>query len=245
MAPRLVRRFEPLLLLLGSLSLPIEAQLPVSALPPVEDVLAPEDFGSDTQNLIVGALEFIPRNNLVSAGLNGRIPNGARITSICLYGVDNDPSDDFSLLLHRVHAEAVGGADPDVEVTGPIFTTGAPGDFAQCMNVNILVRSRYDIDGDGVIELVDYSLIVFNSSSSRSIRFVRIAWHRQVSPAPTSATFADVPVGHPFHQFVEALVASGITAGCGGGNFCVNNPISRGEMAVFLAAALGLHWPAF
>jgi S-layer homology domain len=65
----------------------------------------------------------------------------------------------------------------------------------------------------------------------------------QVSPAPATATFADVPVGDPFHRFVEALVAAGITAGCGGGNYCPNAPITRGQMAVFLAAALGLHWP--
>ncbi len=72
---------------------------------------------------------------------------------------------------------------------------------------------------------------------------VRIAWVRQVSPAPGTATFSDVPVGHPFHRFVEALVASGITGGCGGGNYCPDTSVTRGQMAVFLAAALGLHWP--
>ncbi|HEY7370105.1 MAG TPA: S-layer homology domain-containing protein, partial [Thermoanaerobaculia bacterium] len=64
-----------------------------------------------------------------------------------------------------------------------------------------------------------------------------------VSPAPAFATFLDVPTTHPYFRFVEALVDSGITAGCGGGNYCVNSPITRGEMAVFLAAALGLHFP--
>jgi hypothetical protein len=76
------------------------------------------------------------------------------------------------------------------------------------------------------------------------IRGVSLRWHRSVTPAPGVATFADVPTGHPYFQFVEALVASGVTAGCGGGNYCVNSPIARGEMAVFLAPALGLHWPA-
>jgi hypothetical protein len=37
--------------------------------------------------------------------------------------------------------------------------------------------------------------------------------------------------------------ASGITAGCGGGNFCPDNPLTRRQMAVFLAKALGLNWP--
>jgi hypothetical protein len=73
-------------------------------------------------------------------------------------------------------------------------------------------------------------------------RGIVVYWHRQVSAAPATATFADVPTGHPFFRFVEALVASGITAGCGGGNYCPDDPLTRGQMAVFLSAALGLHW---
>ncbi len=70
-----------------------------------------------------------------------------------------------------------------------------------------------------------------------------IGYKLQVSPAPGSATFTDVPAGHPFFRFVEALADSGITAGCGGGNFCPNQPLTRGQMAVFLSVALGLHFP--
>jgi hypothetical protein len=51
-----------------------------------------------------------------------------------------------------------------------------------------------------------------------------------------------VPTTHPFFQFVEALVASGITAGCGGGNYCPDAALTRGQMAVFLSKALGLHF---
>ena len=66
---------------------------------------------------------------------------------------------------------------------------------------------------------------------------------RQVSPAPATATFTDVPVGHPQRQFIEALVAAGITGGCGAGAYCPDAPLTRGQMAVFLAVALGLHFP--
>ncbi len=64
-----------------------------------------------------------------------------------------------------------------------------------------------------------------------------------MSPAPATASFTDVPTSHPFFPFVEALTASGITAGCGGGNYCPDDPLTRGQMAVFLSTALGLHWP--
>jgi hypothetical protein len=80
------------------------------------------------------------------------------------------------------------------------------------------------------------------SDATLVLNSVRVGYKLQVSPDPSTATFADVPVGHPFHRFVEALYASGITGGCGGGNYCPDAPVTRGQMAVFLAGALGLHW---
>ncbi len=90
-----------------------------------------------------------------------------------------------------------------------------------------------------------YSLRVSlnNGNGSHLLIRVRVNYRLQVSPAPGTATFDDVPVGDPLHRFVEALVAAGITSGCGGGNYCPNAPLTRGQMAVFLSAALGLHWP--
>ncbi len=43
-------------------------------------------------------------------------------------------------------------------------------------------------------------------------------------------------------EFVEALAASGITGGCGGGNDCPDSPVTRRQTAIFLARALGLSW---
>ena len=67
-------------------------------------------------------------------------------------------------------------------------------------------------------------------------------WQRQVSTPPGSPTFNDVPASDGAYPFIEALAASGITAGCGGGNFCPDTPLTRRQMAVFLAKALGLYW---
>jgi S-layer homology domain len=69
-----------------------------------------------------------------------------------------------------------------------------------------------------------------------------VGYQLQVSPPPATATFGDVSTSHPFFQFIEALAASGITGGCGGGNYCPDNPVTRGQMAVFLAKALGLQF---
>jgi len=79
--------------------------------------------------------------------------------------------------------------------------------------------------------------------ATQFLGYVEVAWHRTVSEPPDTPTFGDVPPFHPFYQFVEALARSGITGGCGGGNYCPDAPLTRGQMAVFLSKALGLHWP--
>jgi uncharacterized repeat protein (TIGR03803 family) len=51
------------------------------------------------------------------------------------------------------------------------------------------------------------------------------------------ADFLDVPQSDNFHDYVEKIFRSGITAGCGGGNYCPNDPVTRAQMAVFLLRA--------
>jgi len=53
-------------------------------------------------------------------------------------------------------------------------------------------------------------------------------------PDPAPPRFADVPLDHWAYAFIERLALSGITAGCGGGNFCPSSPVTRAQMAVFL-----------
>jgi hypothetical protein len=50
-------------------------------------------------------------------------------------------------------------------------------------------------------------------------------------------TFADVTPAHPFWSFVERVYERGITAGCGGDNYCPSAPTSREQMAVFVLRA--------
>ena len=84
--------------------------------------------------------------------------------------------------------------------------------------------------------------IVGSATTATGLAGMAVGYQLQVSPAPAIATFLDVPTNHPFFQFVEALAASGITGGCGGGKYCPDSPVTRGQMAVFLAKALGLQF---
>jgi choice-of-anchor B domain-containing protein len=61
------------------------------------------------------------------------------------------------------------------------------------------------------------------------------------TPPPCTGIFADVPCGtDPFAPWIEELYQRGITAGCGGGNYCPFNPVTRGQMALFLVTTFGL-----
>ncbi|MGH8958735.1 MAG: PQQ-dependent sugar dehydrogenase [Acidimicrobiia bacterium] len=52
--------------------------------------------------------------------------------------------------------------------------------------------------------------------------------------------FEDVPVDHPFYDEINWLWLQRITLGCTAETFCPQGPVTRGEMAVFLARALAL-----
>ncbi len=56
-------------------------------------------------------------------------------------------------------------------------------------------------------------------------------------PAAWMADFLDVPQADIFHASVEAIFRTGITAGCGGGDYCRNSPILGKQLAVFLVKA--------
>ncbi len=60
------------------------------------------------------------------------------------------------------------------------------------------------------------------------------------TPPACTGMFGDVPCPSLFADWIEQLSVEGITGGCGGGNYCPNNPNTRGQMAVFLVKTFGL-----
>jgi hypothetical protein len=53
-----------------------------------------------------------------------------------------------------------------------------------------------------------------------------------------SEQFADVPAASPFCRWVEELFDRGVVTGCGGGNYCPANPVTREQMAIFVLRTL-------
>lgn len=53
-------------------------------------------------------------------------------------------------------------------------------------------------------------------------------------PSAFMADFLDVAPTSGFRPFIEKLVRNKVTAGCGGGNYCPSNGVTRAQMSVFL-----------
>jgi hypothetical protein len=61
-----------------------------------------------------------------------------------------------------------------------------------------------------------------------------------VPPTPAIQQFPDVPPTNPFYAFIEEMAVRQITLGCGGGNYCPSQPVTRGQMAAFLVRTFNL-----
>jgi hypothetical protein len=162
------------------------------------------------------------------------IPDGTRVEVVELEGCDATATGQIVFGLRRSILD--GGED-----LLPLGGTGLS-EAGGCTYYSATLDNPLTIDNSNFT----YSTFVQwvgDFSPSCRIQAIRVYYYLQVRPAPAEATFNDVPTGHPLHQFVEALAYSGITAGCGSGLFCPDAPLTRGQMAVFLAKALGLQWP--
>lgn len=163
------------------------------------------------------------------------VPSGSLVTAVELEACDGNAAIAVTVQLLRCAAPGSAACTVMADVGTPLIGTPGCSVFIDTSIFTPLIDNqnfRYPV----VVNIT-------GANSTVSAGGVRVAWLRQVSPAPGTATFSDIPVGHPFHRFVEALVASGITGGCGGGNYCPDAALTRGQMAVFIATALGLHWP--
>lgn len=49
-----------------------------------------------------------------------------------------------------------------------------------------------------------------------------------------SHQFSDVPTGYLFHNDIDAVADAGVTSGCGGGKYCPESFVTRGQMAAFM-----------
>ncbi|RIX51249.1 hypothetical protein D3P08_17425 [Paenibacillus nanensis] len=66
------------------------------------------------------------------------------------------------------------------------------------------------------------------------------ALNLDVSSAPATATFSDVPTDHYAYKYVEAAAKAGLISGMGGGNFGSGQNLTREQMATLFVRSLGV-----
>jgi hypothetical protein len=181
------------------------------------------------------------------------LPDGASLCYIGLYAYDNATTTHISTTLFAFGGgfQAIGTTIPATGITqlpiaGTASSTGiglelAAADvggsgllgFPNCVTIN------NDVLHGGYQYLVRL-LFDHTADNAQAVRAVELAWYRQISPAPATATFTDVPTTHTFFQAVEAVKAAGITTGKTATTYAPDEAVTRGQMAAFLARALGL-----
>ena len=119
--------------------------------------------------------------------------------------------------------------------SGTIFADVPPGSFAQDWIEDLFASGISVGCGPGIFcpsaPVPREQMAVFLLKASRGSVY---------QPPPATGIFDDVPSGDPYAPWIEELFRSGITAGCGGNNFCPDSLNTRGEMAVFLDLTFGL-----
>ena len=162
------------------------------------------------------------------------IPSGATITGASLSYCDSNAgaTNDYAVSLVDYLAD---GTANSVTFFAPGTNNGCSTAFSSPVAYNL------DANQDHFITMILFQPEVIDGSVK--LIGASVSYKRRVSPGPATATFGDVSNASPIYKFVEALAAAGITGGCGSGNYCPNDPVTRGQMAVFISVALGLHFP--
>jgi hypothetical protein len=168
------------------------------------------------------------------------IPNGAILEILRVWWQDTNATQDISFFLFET-CVPFAGPGPNAQTTlASVSSSGSAGDGSTALALPAGTTANSDECTYRVRARFGNGSLTGPGDATLRLYKARVQWRRQVSAAPAVATFTDVPVGHPQFRFVEALVSSGVTGGCGGGNFCPDQSLTRGQMAVFLSVALGL-----
>jgi len=196
---------------------------------------------------LTGRDYYIGVNSPVFALAPVALPQGALVDGWDVFYYDNSATNNIQAELVKTYGDTTNAPTTAYLYLGNFVSSGTPGFATHHQDSGHTIDLREPAPGTSVTraQAVDsYRFYVsLQNDNNLAFRGVRVTWHRQVSPAPASATFNDVPVSDPAFQYVEALVASGITAGCGNGGYCPDATLTRRQMAIFLSKALGLHWP--
>ncbi len=162
------------------------------------------------------------------------LPPGVALQSVRYWAHDANAAQDMSFLVFETCLPASSAGSNVYTLVTQGTTTGSAG-----FQSGLLAGAGFNVNNR---DCTFTARLRFDDTVNLTFQKLRVEWRRQIAGAPAVATFVDVPTGHFFFRFIEALAATGITAGCGPGpTYCPDNPVTRAQMAVFLSVALGLN----
>jgi hypothetical protein len=172
------------------------------------------------------------------------VPEGAQLQEFRWWAFDDAAHDDLIFNVYETCQPGSSGGAPATTLIGDSESSGVTGHQSGTASLGNLMANNLSCAYTVQVRFFQ-SPTTTCLGPSLAVHRMRIEWLRQVSPAPAVAAFTDVPTSHPYFRHIEALFDSGITSGCqmAPPMYCPERAITRGEMAVFLAKALGLHWP--
>jgi hypothetical protein len=184
------------------------------------------------------------------------LPDGASLCYFGIFAYDTTTSHlTANVVSYSGGFQAISGNSTTIPATANHFhlwldaaaTTGIGYEFAPArvggtgtVGLPNCITINNDVLHGGSQYAVELGLDSTAVDGTQTLRGVELAWYRQISPAPVTATFTDVPTTHTFYQFVEAVKAAGITTGKTATTYAPDEAVTRGQMAAFLSRALGL-----
>ena len=207
-----------------------------------------DSFGQISQATWLPSSDFTPYNsttvyNYATPGLRYitagspymdagvRLPSGARLTVVRMFYDDNHASSSLTLHIYKNRLNVSPFTWTD------LVTVSSPSGV-----------DRWDSNAASLNETIQnaqywyQARIVMTGGSATKFAGVRLYWNRQIRPG-LAHPFTDI--GHLpqlWRDSIAALKASGITSGTTPTTYSPDANLTRGQMAVFLAKALGLYW---
>jgi len=168
-------------------------------------------------------------------------PGGSLLDYVELDYCNTDPTAGHDLIMSVYNCDF----DGSCAATAALTLTGAANSGCSDVSGNPGPLTTNNFDNEYLLDVAFPTAGLHNGAIGLAGAIV--GWKYQVSPAPATATFNDVQPGDFGFQQIEALAASGITGGCQVSPplYCPNDNLTRAQMAVFLAKALGLYWGGF
>jgi len=171
----------------------------------------------------------------IGAVFNARVTAGCGLHAYC-------PSSSVTRAQMAVFLlkASLGSAYTPPPATGTIFADVAATDFAADWIEDLYSRG---ITGGCATSPLRYCPTASVTRAQMAVFLLKAEHGAGYTPPACQGVFGDVACPSLFADWIEQLAAEGVTAGCGGGNYCPAVPQTRAQMAVFLTRTFGLPIP--